>query len=220
MVDRGVLEYRLREQESDNGMMKSAIISQRVEFIERRVEHLDCLDVRWTKMLWTLGYLAHPIPNKFPDYQNEACVFEFCKAIRPRLILLSGGNDWGSVVFRDRTEMALLDYAEAFRVPVLGICRGMQIMAIRAGGSLHRVAGHAGVVHGLQGASSRRVNSFHRYSLESCPPQYKVTFRSEDGEIEGINHSSLPWMGIMWHPERCEPFDNEDINLLSEYFEI
>lgn len=220
MVDRGVFEYRLREQESDNGMMKSAIISQRVEFVERRMEHLDCLDVRWTKLLWDLGYLAHPIPNKSLDFQNEDFVVEFCNSINPDLILLSGGNDWGSVVFRDRTEIALLDYAEAFRVPVLGVCRGMQIMAIREGGSLHRVEGHAGVFHEVQGAYSRRVNSFHRYSLKSCPPQYNVTFRSEDGEIEGINHSSLPWMGIMWHPERCEPFDNEDINLLSEYFEI
>ncbi len=102
---------------------------------------------------------------------------------------------------RDATERYLLSWAEKNLVPVLGICRGMQMMGVWAGGSLKRMAGQV-TRHLLQGEVVGEVNSFHDFSLSGCPLGFEVVARSEDGEIEAIRHTDLPWEGWMWHPER------------------
>ena len=48
----------------------------------------------------------------------------------------------------------------------------------------------------------------------SCPNDYHVLARSEDGEIEAIHHDKYPWEGWMWHPEREENFDERDLKKL------
>lgn len=52
--------------------------------------------------------------------------------------LLSGGNDIGKIDERDKTERRLLDYASDRALPALGLCRGMQMMALWAGGACYQ----------------------------------------------------------------------------------
>ena len=132
-------------------------------------------------------------------------------------IVLSGGNDIGLFSLRDKTEYLILDYALEKKIPVLGICRGMQIMSRWAGTKLKRVEGHIRKRHNLKGEIKKEVNSYHAYSIAECPKGFKILALSEDGEIEAIRHSSLPLEGWMWHPEREYKFSNDDINRLKNY---
>jgi len=124
---------------------------------------------------------------------------------------------------RDAWEWALLDAAEQARRPVLGICRGMQLMAVRAGGHLEQhlpdVVGHSehspapgafgwtpirttpgSLVRRLIGEESQ-VNCAHHQAVVRSPG-FEVTARATDGTIEAIEDPEWPfWLAVQWHPE-------------------
>jgi gamma-glutamyl-gamma-aminobutyrate hydrolase PuuD len=133
--------------------------------------------------------------------------------------VLSGGNDIGEQLERDATERCLLAYAQDRTMPMLGICRGMQMMGMWAGTELKPVHGHVHTRHVLHGEISAEVNSFHNFSLANCPPGFIITAYSEDGEIEAMRHKTLPWEGWMWHPEREAQRTSIDTQRLRALFE-
>lgn len=148
-------------------------------------------------------------------------------------VLLTGGADidpswWGSPqetdefppeLARDRFELAIIDRANTLALPVLGICRGMQLLNVHGGGSLHQdVPEHArfdqrpdGVAHELDvapGTLLRRVcggrllvNSLHHQTIERLAPGWLVAAASADGTIEAIERPGVPVLGVQWHPE-------------------
>jgi len=120
---------------------------------------------------------------------------------------------------RDRFELDLLDAAIAKGKPVLGICRGHQLLNVHAGGTLHQdVPPHSrfdlapeteihdvtfepgSILGGLYGPE-RSVNSLHHQTIDRLGDGYTVTGRSEDGTIEGLEHLELPIVSVQWHPE-------------------
>jgi len=186
--------------------MKLVAVSQRVNEIPERGEIRDALDERMVAFLLAVGVLPLPVPNGLGPQ-----LAAWLAAVHPHAIVLSGGNDIGSFPNRDRTEGVLLTYAQSYRLPLLAICRGMQMLGHWAGVSLQPVAGHVGTRHRVHGTFSGEVNSFHRFALSACPPGFEVVARSEDGAIEAIRHLSLPWQGWMWHPEREREFTPRDL---------
>ncbi|MDN5761625.1 MAG: gamma-glutamyl-gamma-aminobutyrate hydrolase family protein [Microlunatus sp.] len=124
---------------------------------------------------------------------------------------------------RDGWEAALLDAADAIGRPVLGICRGMQLMAIQAGGTLEQhlpdVVGHAehapapgafgwtslrtepgSMVRRLVG-EELRVHCHHHQAVVGHPG-FEVTARATDGTIEAIEDAERGfWLAVQWHPE-------------------
>ena len=177
--------------------MKIVAVSQRVDVINGRNEP-GCTGSAFSYVIAAAGGLAVPVPNTLDDAYSFNTWFA---AIQPSAIILSGGNNIGEFTKRDQTESRLLDYARDNELPVLGICRGMQMMAHWAGTSLNHVDGHVQTRHKLTGQITAEVNSFHDFSIANCPDNFKVLANSEDGEIEAISHL-LPWEGWMWHPER------------------
>ena len=139
-------------------------------------------------------------------------------------IVLTGGNDLvacgGDAPERDETETALLDCAERRGLPVLGVCRGMQMILHRFGTRLDRVQGHVTPRHriSIEGRSVE-VNSFHNFGATEVHPPLKSWAIAGDGVIEAVQHEGGRMMGVMWHPERVEPFSAEDIALFSRFFE-
>ena len=199
--------------------MKVIAVSQRIDIISSREEKRDALDQRLVSFLGRAGFICMPISNAFlfeGQSSSKAVIGNLMLQISPSALLLSGGNDLGEFQDRDETESILLDYAESNNMPVLGICRGMQMMATRSGEKLKRVSGHTNSRHRITGIITREVNSYHQYGFYDCPSDYEVLSRSADGVIKAIRHLNLPWEGWMWHPEREEEYSTEDVERLQK----
>jgi putative glutamine amidotransferase len=189
------------------------VVSQRVDWVEARGETRDALDQHLVDWLLQVGVLAIPVPNVL---QGEGVLVDWLASIAPQAVVLSGGNDIGSCPERDATETALLDYAGDHNLPLLGICRGMQMMACYAGAILQPVQGHAATRHSLRVATSfnslpTEVNSYHGWALDGCPAGYEIIASASDGTLEAIRHRNRPWEGWMWHPERESPYSSTDV---------
>jgi len=209
-------------------MMRIAI-SQRVEFIPGYGERRDCLDQQWPVLLETMGFDAVPVPN---DLKHTLAWIERQGVSG---LILSGGNDLADLPDalnpapeRDATEQILLQWASSRSMPVLGVCRGMQMMNLFLGGSLCTLEGHVASHHTLLVAEHDElfshhgeVNSYHNRGMMAGDLADELQLRARadgDNSVEAVSHKSLPWVGIMWHPERELPFHNSDITLIDTVF--
>lgn len=159
-------------------------------------------------------------------------------------LIVSGGGDINPDVFeqqrhektdgvddaRDGFEIALTRAAAERNMPTLAICRGIQVMCVAFGGSLHQhvpdvangvehrqhVAGFTqhqashrvtfentpNPVSDIVGKDEMMVNSFHHQSLSNVPEPLKLAGRADDGVIEAIWHQEMTFgIGVQWHPE-------------------
>jgi len=130
---------------------------------------------------------------------------------------------------RDEFELALLEGAISGGVPVLGICRGHQLINVHAGGTLHQdvpqhavmdqapttetheVTFEAGSILGEIYGASVWVNSLHHQTIDTLGPGLLATARAEDGVVEGIEHADLPIVSVQWHPEMMAARDSDPI---------
>lgn len=177
------------------------VISQRRVPATAHSEQRDALDCDWYAWLESIaaGTLLFPLPN----LGNSQQVTRWLDAIQPDWIILSGGNDIGSCIARDRTEDALVSWAAKANKPLLGVCRGMQWLHTCSGGQLVALDHHVGIEHRVQtNNESLLTNSWHRFGIEQCVSPWEPVAHAEDGSIEAMRHSALPWLGLMWHPER------------------
>lgn len=164
-------------------------------------------------------------------------------------LLLPGGGDITPAFFGqqnrgsynidtelDIIQMQALALYIAQQKPVLGICKGIQLINIYLGGTVtqhidtaenHRWAGqdqqhyvyHSGLnrsdfFYQLYGASAL-VNSAHHQAIERLGTDLVPVCRAGDNVLEGIMHTSLPVIAIQWHPERMMDTGGE---LLFRYF--
>jgi gamma-glutamyl-gamma-aminobutyrate hydrolase PuuD len=193
-------------------------VSQRVETRSAHGERRDCLDQRWTAFLGRCGLTPILIPNS----PRAACAL--VAHTDPAGLLLTGGGDLaaygGETGERDETEWRLLAWAREKRKPVLGVCRGLQFLLHKSGSRLEQVAGHVATRHAvrLAGGTRRQVNSYHGWAVHALPPEWRAEAVAEDGTIEAARHRDEKLRGIMWHPEREEPFVESDIADFRRYF--
>lgn len=159
-------------------------------------------------------------------------------------LLLSGGGDVDPALFaesphprlgrvnkvRDEVEIWLCELAFSVNIPVLGICRGMQVMNIAAGGSLYQdlksqwemrellehdqtiadwrpihdvVVIKNSLLHKITGKSTLQVNSLHHQAIKSASCFYHISAKADDGVIEAIEFDKHTFcLGVQWHPER------------------
>jgi putative glutamine amidotransferase len=156
----------------------------------------------------------------------------FIRATGARGVLLTGGDDvvWrrsgagSEATVRDQTERRLLDYAAAVRLPVLGVCRGLQMINVYFGGELMRdladVGPHVAVHHAVDVDDWRErtivTNSFHGQGVlrSGVATDLEPFAVARDGVVEGLRHRSLPIVAVQWHPERPNPSADYDAKLL------
>lgn len=199
---------------------------------------------------WVMNHRYHAalesvggVPWMIPLLDSEATI----RRMYDRLdgIFLAGGVDvdpssYGAVrsaqcgrtdLARDRVELLLARWAAQDGKPIFGVCRGMQIMNIAAGGSLFQdcatdhpdaskhdyfpTAGFARdfLAHDIEiapgsrltdvyGGTRGRVNSMHHQGIERLGAALLVTARSDDGLIEAIEAEGAGFgVGVQWHPE-------------------
>lgn len=196
-------------------------VTQRVEKNVHRGETVDTLDQKIISILSSCGLTAIPIPNALETENSIKTknIDDWISDVNLEGFVLSGGQDFGAQPNRDKLEIHILNFASKHKMPVLGICRGMQMMAIWAGEHLHKIEGHVKTRHMVRGEINRDVNSYHNFALSNCPKKFHVLAKSADGEIEAIVHENLPWEGWMWHPEREEDFATDDLKRLKNIFD-
>ncbi len=159
-----------------------------------------------------------------PIMNDETLAVAFCDMVKADGILFTGGNDLsaygGNAPERDGTEEELLRYAMERDIPLLGICRGMQMIAYHFGSKLEKVDGHVRQEHKVYGRMGReRVNSYHGMGILEVKAPIEVLAQTEDGVIEAIRHTGYRIAGIMWHPERVKGFSKEDIEMVTRFYD-
>jgi putative glutamine amidotransferase len=148
-------------------------------------------------------------------------------------LVLCGGDDidarrWGEAnhpsvelvpAQRDEYEIAIVRAAVERGVPLLGVCRGSQIMNVALGGTLEqhipdtpgRGKHDGGALHEIavtpgtllaRFASRGAVNSFHHQAVGRIAPNLRVCARSVDGAVEAVEGPGAFCLGVQWHPER------------------
>ena len=122
---------------------------------------------------------------------------------------------------RDRAEIELVHLAMRARIPLLGVCRGMQVLVVALGGHLtgdlgmrHVMpeAGHpvtttpGSLVAALLGGQPM-VTSLHHQAVADPGPHWVPTALAEDGVIEAVEPRPCDWpvLGVQWHPELDDP---------------
>ncbi|MFI9840187.1 gamma-glutamyl-gamma-aminobutyrate hydrolase family protein [Nonomuraea sp. NPDC051941] len=130
--------------------------------------------------------------------------------------------------FRDEAEFGLIAAALDAGLPYLGICRGLQVLNVALGGSLHQhlpeVVGHTGhspapgrfgplpvtPVPGSRlakalGTEPVTVPHYHHQAIDRLAPGLTVTATAGDGTIEAVELNSAPFaVAVQWHPEAAE----------------
>jgi putative glutamine amidotransferase len=182
---------------------------------------------------------AGGVPVLLANYEKEEEIAKLLEIIDG--LLLSGGKDVDPFYFgeetlpqcgeitplRDAFEIKLAGMAIKDNVPVLGICRGAQVLNIAAGGTIyqdintqlagclkhyqqapgwaaaHRINIEKGsLLEAALQCSEIRVNSYHHQAVRDAAPGFKICAKSSDGVVEAVEGpSGLFILGVQWHPE-------------------
>ena len=175
-----------------------------------------------------LGLMPIPLPNVEPKnvsllLDNQSLDF----------IILSGGNSISILdkkasdisPHRDKFEQALIEESILRNIKILGVCRGMQMVNLQFGGSLTRIEKHVGVRHNVIAINSKfnfpnNVNSYHEWSIgkNDLASKLRPLVVDDLGNIEAFIDNKRNILGIMWHPERENPFNSLDKDLIKDFF--
>ena len=202
-------------------------ITLRIEHIEQYNEKRDAISHDWTKFLEDFNSLPVFIPNALSSTK------QFLEEMKLDGLIMSGGDNKGDDIERDKTEQEIIELAVKHEIPLLGICRGMQVINDFFGGKL-TVANdskHVAKYHNIELVDNNfrkffdteriEVNSFHNNIIknEMIGNDLQVFALSENDEtVEGFYHKNLPIIGVMWHPEREQNIKNES-KLMKIFYE-
>ncbi len=186
---------------------------------------------------------AGGVPIIIPSVTDEETIGEYVKILDG--VVFTGGHDVWPQRFgeepvkqvveitheRDQLELILFEKAYGAGVPILGICRGLQVVNIAQGGTLYQdiysqvesVGGHSfgynpeDVYHSIQiedssimkeiyGEKIAYVNSEHHQAIKDLGRDLKVTSRAADGIIESIESTNDRFvLAVQYHPEAIAP---------------
>jgi len=187
------------------------------------------------------------LPIGIPATERLSTIEQYCDMING--LFLIGGEDINPSLYgekldplckplmprRDQFECQLINACHQRRIPIFGICRGLQIMNVAFGGTLHQdlsqmpgAANHGQVgeldfstrhqveivpgtrLHQIVGADSIETNTGHHQGVKVLGKGLTVSARSADGVVEAIEGSGFT-LAVQWHPEAwsCDPYSRK-----------
>ena len=199
--------------------MDFVLVTQRSQRLDSINETRDALDRNWHHFLFEVGVLPFVLPNEV------TLVKALLSSFKGKIVgtLLTGGNSLqvcqGDSPERDELEQFLLQYSLQHDLPVLGVCRGMQVLLDHFGGELTPVEGQVQASQKITiNGESADKNSYHDWACLTVPNAFRIFAHSAEHLAKGVQHKSLDLTGIMWHPERLLPFHADDIALFRKVF--
>jgi putative glutamine amidotransferase len=207
--------------------LKNLGITQRVEIIESYNERRDCLDQSWSHFANSIGFNPVPLANIKPEK-----VAGYIKDLRLDALVLSGGNSLAGIdenaadiaQERDNFELELIKQALSNKIPIIGVCRGLQILNIYFHGGLSPITDHVALKHKIVSKQNdyifpKKVNSYHNWAIapNDLAEDLTALATDTDGNIEALVHKKHKLLGIMWHPERETPYSSQDIKLFKAF---
>ncbi len=199
----------------------------------QRETRVFCLRSDYVEAVRRSGGLPILLPPGEPE--ESASILE-----RVDGLVFSGGGDIDPSVYngephptiynvdakRDRFELALSQLALGADIPILGICRGLEVMVVATGGSLvshlpdefgesviHRAEQSCPSEHPVQiapgsrlatmiGTTETTIVSWHHQATRTVPLGWRIAAQATDGVIEALEHKRHPWaIAVQWHPE-------------------
>lgn len=184
------------------------------------------LPTGYPRLVQAAGGLTAMLPPDDPSYADEVVA-------RLDGVVIAGGPDVEPVRYgsereertgppareRDAWELALIEAALASGTPLLGICRGMQLLNVALGGTLvQHMEGHVEAVgvfgthevkpvpgtlyESIAPAASTAVPTYHHQAVDDLGRGLVVSAYAEDGTVEAVELPSESWvLGVQWHPE-------------------
>ncbi len=150
-------------------------------------------------------------------YPNSTNLLSLCDGF-----VLIGGDDINPKLYNqevmgavdiddenDEWEITIIKHALNDKKPIMGICRGLQLLNVYFGGSLIQdYSNHRGEDHAIKLEKSywdfpeqTMVNTFHHQVIDRLADCFEVIYRANDGVIEMIDHQELPIVAVQFHPE-------------------
>lgn len=212
-------------------------------------------EFRLKKIYTDAVIIAGGVPFILPIDNNDIVIESYLEMIDG--LLLTGGFDLDPLTYgenplpgigsiepeRDRFELKLYRQALEKKIPVLGICKGCQLMNTAGGGNLYQdlEREYKGVIKHDQTISRRYpthyvtidkdsllyqvcgrekllVNSLHHQALKEIGQGFKVTARADDGVIEAIEMKNRDFVvGVQWHPEGLWQENEEALRLFKGF---
>ena len=180
------------------------------------------LNEEWLEYLSSLGFefeILTPYSLKKLNAKNDG-------------IIISGGGDIYKIkksktnLLRDNFEKKVIKYCQKKKIKILGICRGLQLMASINNCTLKYSKNHrTKIQHKLYLKSNKyiksktiSVNSHHNYKLEKISNNFEKIAYAPDGSCEIIIHKKKNFLGFMFHPERKNLGQNQINIFIKKWF--
>lgn len=175
-------------------------------------------------------------------------------------LLLSGGYDVNPLLYgeeplpeleyilpeRDEYEIKLIQLALEMNKPILGICRGMQILNVACGGTLYQDLTQFSLKHlkhqqksktdtashtveflentklrSIMDVDATKINTFHHQAIKDLAPGFIVNAKAKDGIIEGFEKNGEQFiMGLQWHPEMMMDRDASMLKIFCSFIDF
>ena len=203
------------------------------------------IDQAYVQRVYAAGGIPFLVPhvpvNMLPDVVRriDGLILTGGDDIDPRSY---GETDQGECkhcdIEADCAEIALVKQCVDAKIPILGACRGIQIINVAYGGTLHQEMTVEGTCHGprptildeilamrhsidiepgsrlagILGHETRTVNTTHHQAIRELAEGFEIAARAPDGTIEAIEPSNGGYVvGVQWHPEKLPPPDCQEL---------
>ena len=189
--------------------------------------HVYSVEKNWYDFFKNLDINLVPINSQ--NYSEN-----FKKSTKISGIIIPGGNDIYKIkknkinFLRDKLEYKLINYSLRNKIPLLGVCKGFQVIADFYNGKLAKCTNHVGTFHNLKinkksrfiNSKTLNVNSFHNYGVKKLSDNFNVISKTNDQFIEIAEHKFEKILCFMSHPERFSKSEKKLKLVIKRFFKI